>query len=195
MLGIRVYALHCKTLYAKIPLMELPNYIKSLYNHWDKHTKIRSRTEKIPINQLVFDQMVSFTNERLSIYKKKTKGLTLPYTQDPILSQYRFCNIYRELDRQTIEFHTLLKPLESNFSLWLLNMLFCRSVCKPETIKKVGLLSFDENNNKRVYENLFKLPSPKYGNAYVFPISLIQKNVRKLMLDLYLITFLKSIFL
>lgn len=53
-------------------------------------------------------------------------------------------------------------------------MLFCRSICKTETVENVGLLNYD--NNYDVYRNLLDLERPKYGTAYIFPISLIQKS-------------------
>ena len=63
-----------------------------------------------------------------------------------------------------------------NFPLWLLNVAFHRLVSNPTTVNKVGKLSFDEKHNKNVYNNLRELSKPKYGNAYVFPISAIQNS-------------------
>lgn len=42
-------------------------------------------------------------NERHSIYKKKTEKKPFPWTKDPILSTYKFTNVYRQLDRVTVE--------------------------------------------------------------------------------------------
>lgn len=45
-----------------------------------------------------------FVAERHMIYiRRQTEGKPAPWTKDPILSSYRFCNIYRELDRVTVE--------------------------------------------------------------------------------------------
>lgn len=46
-------------------------------------------------------ELFNFIKERHSIYVKKTAGLSKPWTKDPILRAYRFCNVYRELDTQT----------------------------------------------------------------------------------------------
>lgn len=153
--------------------MEIPNEIKSLYRHWDFHTvekKGDSAADKIP------EELVWFIQERINIWKKKTSGDPKPYTKDMVLGQYRFCNIFREFDRQTIEFHTILNPLRDNFSLWLLNIFYCRMVARTETIKHVGLLSFDQRENKRFYKKLISSPRPRFGIPYVFPISVIQKS-------------------
>ena len=44
-----------------------------------------------------------FCAERHSIYLKKAKGLNAPWSKDPVLRSYRFCNIYRELDKVTVQ--------------------------------------------------------------------------------------------
>lgn len=155
--------------------MELPKEFRSLYKHWSLHTFGRAGKTiegeiKIPA------ELEWFIKERISIWKQKVSGKLAPYTKDPILAKYRFCNIFREFDRQTIEFHTLLNPLRGDFPLWLLNMFYCRMVARPETIKQVGFLSFDKKQNERLYQKLLALPRPRYGTPYVFPISAIQNS-------------------
>ncbi len=151
--------------------MELPQNLKSLYRHWGLHTADNpTKTAAAP------EDILWFINERISIWEQKTSGKAPPYTDDPILAQFRFCNIFRELDRQTIEIHTLLNPLRGDFPLWLLNMFYARMVARPETLRSVGLLTFDINQNKKIYEKLTALPRPRYGAPYVFPISVIQRS-------------------
>lgn len=152
--------------------MELPDHLKDLYRHWPLHTVSREKNS----DPHVPEEILQFVKERVSIWKKKTQKGTPPFTKDPILAQYRFCNILRELDAQTIEFHTLLNPLRDDFPLWLLNMFYCRMVARPETIRSVGLLSFDEKKNAELYEKLIVSPRPRYGTPYVFPVSVIQKS-------------------
>ncbi|TAK57765.1 hypothetical protein EPO17_01070, partial [Patescibacteria group bacterium] len=140
--------------------------------------------------------MTLFIDKRIQIWKKKIGGEKFPYTNDPILSQYRFCNIFREFDRQTIEFHTLLLPLREDFSLWLLNMFYCRLVARPETIESVGLLSFDKRVSKTLYKKLITSSRPRFGTPYVFPISAIQKSqtpTRELFITEYLPVVMKIV--
>lgn len=152
--------------------MEIPQELRTLYRHWKNHTsqKLNCTTFKIP------EELVWFMAERMKIWEKKYKGESPPYTTDETLQKYRFCNIYRELDRQTIEIHKHLKDLRDEFPLWLLNVAFYRFVCKPKTVEAIGLLNFDSNNNKTVYKRLLNTQKPKYGTPYVFPISVIQKS-------------------
>jgi len=92
--------------------MELPHTLKTLYRHWDFHTQ----TKITPPRDLSIPEDLSwFIQERLAIGTKKTASENPPYTSNPILAKYRFCNIFREFDRQTIEFHELLSPLREDF--------------------------------------------------------------------------------
>jgi len=156
-------------------LMEIPDNLKNLYKHWEYHTIKPNIEEKVLLNNEVLNQIYPMIIERMKIWEAKQQDKNPPYTKDPILTRYRFCNVYRELDRQTIEIHTLLKQLQEDFDLWLLNIIFSRMVCNPSTIKRVGFLNYNDKNNKAVYEKLINLPHPKYGVAYIFPVSLINK--------------------
>jgi len=48
------------------------------------------------------ERFAYFIKERHSIYLRRQQKQPAPWTDDPILAQYRFCNIYRQLDRVTI---------------------------------------------------------------------------------------------
>lgn len=155
-------------------MMEIPTELIHLYKHWHKHTN-RPNTLPLPINKTVLRNIELFATERMRIWERKQ--LDTPFlTDDPILSKYRFCNIYRELDKQTILLHTKLQHTLSDPYVWFLNTLFYRFIARPETIDQIGLLSFDASDNMRVYEKLMALSSPKYGTPYVFPVSVIQRS-------------------
>lgn len=47
----------------------------------------------------VFDIFWRFTAERHRIYEQRVAGLPGPWTDDRILQQYKFCNVYRAADR------------------------------------------------------------------------------------------------
>jgi hypothetical protein len=152
--------------------------------------------EQIFKDKKLFEDIEWFIHERLSIWKKKTADSPLPYTTDPILSKYRFCNIFREFDRQTIEFHTLLNPVKNDFPLWLLNMFYCRTVARTQTIYDVGLLSFNKKENEIVYKKLIEHSRPKFGTPYVFPISVLTKSktpTRELFITQYLPTIMNDV--
>jgi hypothetical protein len=43
--------------------------------------------------------------ERQSIYQKRARGLPPPWTKDPILQEYKFTNVFRQLDRVSVVLH------------------------------------------------------------------------------------------
>ncbi len=114
--------------------MELPKNLKELYRHWRGHVAEtetnNTETYNGGGNKELLEQIAWFINERLEIWKKKTAGERPPYTSDAILSEYRFCNIFREFDRQTIEFHTLLNPLRNDFGIYMDQDVFSRKCCE-----------------------------------------------------------------
>jgi hypothetical protein len=50
-------------------------------------------------------ELMYFIKERHNVYCRRTAGKPKPWTEDKILQMYRFCNIYRELDKETIWLH------------------------------------------------------------------------------------------
>lgn len=49
-------------------------------------------------------EFFSYARARHAIYLARQSGQDGPWTDDPILQRYRFCNVFRELDRTTIWF-------------------------------------------------------------------------------------------
>lgn len=158
--------------------MELPDNIKTLYRHWPLHvtSQVAMNLTSVVPDRLLARSIENFISERMQIWCKRHTGAPRPYTHDPILGQYRFCNILRELDRQTLEYHEILYPIRGDFSVWLLNMFYARMVARPDTLRMTGLLSFDTQANNRVYEELLNHPRPRYGTPYVFPVSTIMRS-------------------
>ena len=157
--------------------MEVPRTYKKLYQHWAHHSVPPTKpNDTRDLDRDLLIEIEEFATARMRIWERKYQGDKPLYTQDQILQHYRFCNIYRELDRQTVEIHQQLRSLLNDFPLWLLNIVFQRMVCNPMTVKQVGLLSYSSQRNAQVYANLRNAESPKYGHAYVFPISAIQQS-------------------
>jgi hypothetical protein len=51
----------------------------------------------------------SYARERHNIYLKRKRGEPAPWTDDPVLRDNRFCNVFRELDRTTEWFRTYMR--------------------------------------------------------------------------------------
>lgn len=84
------------------------------------------------------NDLVDFIAERHAIYEAKEEGEPKPWTEDPILQQYRFCNVYRELDTVTRwiadEWRT---PHAGDPDLWFA-MAVARWVNWPDTLNEIG---------------------------------------------------------
>lgn len=113
---------------------------------------------------------VRFVVERQRVYLKKTHNRPKPWTRDPILQSYRFCNVYREQD-------TVTRWLRSNWSTRLsgdpdfwLSMVVGRLINWPATLEALErtVLPF---NASRFVDKLEELqrhgPQPTFGPAYI----------------------------
>jgi len=60
-----------------------------------------------------FKKFLQFTKDRHQVYINRfINNMPRPWTEDPILNEYKFCNVYRELDRGTLYFVEQIKTEE-----------------------------------------------------------------------------------
>lgn len=108
--------------------------------------------------------------ERESIRKKKEAGQSPPLTADPILSKYRFCNAYRELDAVTVWIRENWRiPHHYLPDLWFA-MVVARHVNLPETLTAIGfdkVLPWDPEWFKAVMANRQAAGIKNYNGAYM----------------------------
>lgn len=72
-------------------------------------------------------------NERHRIYLNKEKGLPKPWTEDIVFQQYKFTNVFRELDRTTVFVREHIRePLWDDPSLLLFNIALFRQTGAAE---------------------------------------------------------------
>jgi len=53
-----------------------------------------TKLDKIPFGESTVVDLAIYMNERHSIWMKRNKGEQKPWTQDPILQQYKFTNVF-----------------------------------------------------------------------------------------------------
>lgn len=122
----------------------------------------------------VYEQYWGFAAERQRIFFKRMRGEAGPYTDDPILAQYKFCNTYRASDRVS---QFLIKDVIYS-GQWsredqLFRILFFRLLNKAETWTKLeaalGAVSLQNFTPGRYATELEKLKQdgPIYGNAFI----------------------------
>lgn len=87
------------------------------------------------VNEQTF---LDFIVARHNIYLNRLAGKPKPWTDDPILQDYRFCNVYRELDTVTEwVHHNWLHPYHDEPDLWFA-MAVARWVNWPDTLAAIG---------------------------------------------------------
>lgn len=81
------------------------------------------------------NQFVTFIIERHHIYEQRKAGKPQPWTKDPILREYKFTNVYRELDRVTIWIREHWRePFIAEPDLWF-SMVVARLINHPDTLE------------------------------------------------------------
>lgn len=77
-------------------------------------------------------------NERQMIYHRRQAGEKKPWTTDPVLQQYKFCNVYRELDTVTQWLDkNWRQPYADHPHLWFA-MCLARQINWPDTLEEIG---------------------------------------------------------
>jgi hypothetical protein len=125
----------------------------------------------------VFDTYWRFAKARQTIYEARCRGLSAPWTSDPILRRYRFTNCYRAADRVsqyligTVSYGGSQKP-EDLFFRTLLFKVFNRISTWQLLTTALGEISWSEYDfieYDRVLGNAFARGQRLYSAAYVMP--------------------------
>lgn len=92
----------------------------------------------IPQIQDGLDRLCEFVKERHQIYMRRfVEKQPPPWTGDTILQTYKFCNVYRELDRVTIWIREHIRePFADHPALWFM-LAIARQINWPETLEEL----------------------------------------------------------
>jgi hypothetical protein len=84
------------------------------------------------------DRFLYWMEERQRIYLRRQSGQPWPWTDDPILQRYRFCNVYREQDRTTTWIReNWREPYADHPNLWFA-MCIARQINYIDTLADIG---------------------------------------------------------
>jgi thymidylate kinase len=127
---------------------------------------------------IVYDTYWRFASERQAVFFRRKSGGPPPWTDDPILSEYKFTNAYRASDRvsqylireviyqgdpapQEVFFRTILFKLFNKIETWqLLQQAFCTIQYKQYCFEKYDrVLSTAINAGKTIYSAAYIMPS------------------------------------
>ena len=116
----------------------------------------------------LIQEFIAFVIERHNIYLRRQEGLPAPWTLDPVLSSYRFCNVYRELDTVTQWIRRNWRELNSEHPDVWFAMVVARLVNWPGTLSALGLpLPWDPAHFVEVLEWRKKCAVKVFTGAYM----------------------------
>lgn len=138
------------------------------------------------------EQMVGrffrFIEERHAIWHRRFElKLPWPWTADPLLRKYRFCNIFRELDTVTIWIRDNWRlPYADHPNLWFM-MCVARQINWPGTLAEMSEIGFPDIWNPHALVNLMRERKARgeqvYTGAYMLRGG--QKGVDKAFYTVY----------
>lgn len=115
-----------------------------------------------------FEAFIAFVIERHRIYTRRASGQSGPWTRDKILAEYRFCNVYRELDRVTQWIRMRWRePFANHEDLWFA-MVVARLINHPATLTELSLPGrWNRAQFLRVMNERRARGEKSFGSAYI----------------------------
>ena len=128
--------------------------------------------------------------ERHSIYERRAEGQAYPWTDDLILKEYSFCNVYRELDRVTIWIRENWREPYADHPNLPFAMAMARQINWPDTLEEIG---FPEHWNperiKAIMQGRLNRKEKVYTGAYMLTGTLggtkVEQTIDKILTPLY----------
>jgi site-specific DNA-adenine methylase len=115
-------------------------------------------------------RLIDFIVERWRIHQRRAAGQPKPWTQDPILQNNRFCNVFREWDTETVWITTHWRaPHSDDPDLWFA-LVVARMVNWHETLAAIGYpVPWCPEHFVTVLEERQKRGAKVFTGAYTIP--------------------------
>lgn len=110
-------------------------------------------------------RLVYWIKERYKIYTLKTAGAAKPWTKDPILQKYKFCNVYREFDTETKWIAENWRTLDHP-DLWFA-MVIARLINNHHMLKMIKPLPWNRDLFLAAVENQRAAGKRVFSGAYI----------------------------
>ena len=117
-------------------------------------------------------ELAYWITERIGILERRQQGLPKPWTRDPILQSYRFCNVRREDDTVTQWIKNNWRDPYSGHENMPFAMLVARLVNWPATLAELGFPKNVDVNQLNIYftqvmHRRFKMGEKVFSGAYI----------------------------
>lgn len=118
--------------------------------------------------------LIEFIIKRENIRRRRARGLPAPWTDDSVLAKWRFCNIDREHDRETMWIKDNIRtPYASHSSLWF-NLVISRLINWSSTLKELGF--YAKWGPDHFIQTMDSIKGKKWSSAYIVSTNGIQKS-------------------
>ena len=132
----------------------------------------------------------NYINERHMVYLRRQNGVPYPWTSDAILTEFSFCNVYRELDKVTEWIRVNWREPYSDHQNLPFAMSVARQINWPDTLEEIGFPETWEPEKVKAIMQARKDRGEKvYTGAYMLTGTLggtkIEQTVDKILTPLY----------
>lgn len=120
------------------------------------------------LDEQKLDTFLWWMCERQQIYlRREVRNEPPPWTDDPVLQDYHFCNVHRELDRGTRYLIETILDTELADRTVLFNTILYRFFNDPQTGRTIGLpIDPDEFNPDECIRRVERTPGSMFSSAY-----------------------------
>tara|TARA_R110000824_G_scaffold86433_3_gene213857 strand:- start:1178 stop:2014 length:837 start_codon:yes stop_codon:yes gene_type:complete len=143
------------------------------------------------MNQKRVNDFNSFMEERHNIFiRKEINNEPYPWSDDAILTEYSFCNVYRELDRVTIWIRENWREPYADHPNLPFAMAMARQINWPDTLDEIGFpTEWRPDHVKTIMQDRMAKKQKVYTGAYMLTGTLggtkIEQTVDKILTPLY----------
>ena len=142
------------------------------------------------MNAEAVESFFGWINERHAIYQRRLKGNSAPWTDDPILREYKFTNPFRENDRVTVWMRKNWTTSQINAAETIFNCCLFRMVGTIEFAEQHGLVlensGWDPEYTKRVIESRLEQKLRTFTGAYIITNQGIKAPKSEVVVDYFL---------
>lgn len=135
------------------------------------------------------EKLVKFILARYAVYVAREAGKAQPWSSDPILQRFKFCNVFREDDRVTRWIaRDWREPHQDDRHLWFAFVVARRCINLPETLEKLGYpVPWDADHFLRVLARRKRKGKPVFNpGTYKLIVSGQSGNLADLHVELIL---------
>ena len=132
----------------------------------------------------------NYINERHIVYLRRQNGVQYPWTSDAILTEFSFCNVYRELDRVTEWIRVNWREPYADHKNLPFAMSVARQINWPDTLEEIGFPeTWEPEKVKSIMQARKDRGEKVYTGAYMLTGTLggtkIEQTVDKILTPLY----------